>query len=152
MQTWLAGAVGCTLLLRQPQGPAGLKQLLCSTASCNAESSHCCAGLNADAEMARRLQAQYDREMAEQVVNQPDEASMRRMAGQAFNSAPQPVPSTAQSAASQQPGQGTSERPATGVAPVSYPVIGGASGKPTALSVCFCALELRNKCMLLAAK
>lgn len=86
------------------------------------------AGISADAEMARRLQAQYDREMAEQVVNQPDEASMRRMAGQAFN--PTSRPSTSQPAASPQSGQGASDRPATGF--VGYPNIGSESGNPFA--------------------
>lgn len=83
--------------------------------------------------MARRLQAQYDREIAEQVVNQPDEASMRRMAGQAFNSSSRP--SAAEPAAGPQsgqstPGQGTSERPAPGF--VGYPAIGSATGKQLA--------------------
>ena len=86
----------------------------------------CCTGLTADEEMARRLQAEYDREVASHVLDQPDDAAMRRMAGSAFHSSPQSTPSTAhssQSAASpaSQPG-----RPPSGVAPVRYPSLGNA--------------------------
>lgn len=89
----------------------------------------CCAGLTADEEMARRLQAEYDREVASHVLDQPDDAAMRRMAGSAFHSSPQSTPSTAhssQSAASpaSQPG-----RPPSGVAPVRYPSLGNSGAQ-----------------------
>ena len=84
--------------------------------------------------MARRLQAEYDREVASHALDQPDDAAMRRMAGSAFHSSPQGTPSTAhssQSAASpaSQPG-----RPPSGVAPVRYPSLGNA-GAPQGLCI-----------------
>lgn len=95
-----------------------------------------CAGLTADEEMARRLQAEYDREVASHVLDQPDDAAMRRMAGSAFHTSPQGTPSTAhssQSAASpaSQPG-----RPPSGVAPVRYPSLGN-SGTQQGLCIGF---------------
>ena len=75
---------------------------------------HCyfCSGMTADEEVARRLQAEYDREMAAYLLENPDDASMRRMMGQAFNNnSPQSSPSTAQPAAG---GQGPQPRPAGG--------------------------------------
>ncbi len=86
-------------------------------------------GLSADEQVARRLQAEYDREMAAYLVDHPDDAAMRRMAGHAFNPSPQPSTNTAQSTASQSAQQGAS-RPSTtsGVAPVRYPAIGSPTG------------------------
>lgn len=82
-------------------------------------------GLSADEQVARRLQAEYDREMAAYLVDHPDDAAMRRMAGHAFNPSPQPSTTTAQPTASQSAQQGAL-RPSTtsGVDPVRYPAIG----------------------------
>ncbi|KAL3161075.1 hypothetical protein ABBQ38_009458 [Trebouxia sp. C0009 RCD-2024] len=91
-------------------------------------------GLTADEEMARRLQAEYDREVASHLLDHPDDAAMRRMAGTAFHNSPQSTPSTAhssQAAASPGSQQGGPARPASGVAPVRYPSIGN-SGNPFA--------------------
>ena len=89
------------------------------------------AGLTADEEMARRLQAEYDREVASHLLDHPDDAAMRRMAGTAFHNSPQSTPSTAhssQAAASPGSQQGAPARPASGVAPVRYPSIGNSGG------------------------
>ena len=100
----------------------------------------CSAGLTADEELARQLQAEYDHEVASHVLEQADDAAMRRMAGTAFNTSPHSTPSTAhssQSAASpaSQPG-----RPASGVAPVPYPSIGNSGTLHMSLepTVCGC--------------
>ncbi len=86
-------------------------------------------GLSADEQVARRLQAEYDREMAAYLVDHPDDAAMRRMAGHAFNPSPQPSTNTAQSAASQNAQQGAPRPSSTsGVAPVRYPAIGSPTG------------------------
>lgn len=72
--------------------------------------------------------------MAAYLVDHPDDSAMRRMAGQVFNSGPQATPSTAQSTASQQQGQGNTERPASGVAPVRYPDLSNNNtGQPSIL-------------------
>lgn len=86
-------------------------------------------GLSADEQVARRLQAEYDREMAAYLVDHPDDAAMRRMAGHAFNPCPQPSTNTAQSTASQS-AQQRPPRPSStsGVAPVRYPAIGSPTG------------------------
>ncbi len=86
-------------------------------------------GLSADEQVARRLQAEYDSEMAAYLVDHPDDAAMRRMAGHAFNPSPQSSTNTAQSTASQSAQQGA-PRPSTtsGVAPVRYPAIGSPTG------------------------
>ncbi|DBA84967.1 TPA: hypothetical protein ACH3X2_005708 [Trebouxia sp. C0005] len=90
-------------------------------------------GLSADEQVARRLQAEYDREMAAYLVDHPDDAAMRRMAGHAFNPCPQPSTNTAQSTASQS-AQQRPPRPSStsGVAPVRYPAIGSPTGNPFA--------------------
>ena len=73
--------------------------------------------------MARRLQAEYDREMASHMLDQPDDAAMRRMAGNAFHSSPQSTPSTAHSSQSAAGPASQPGRP-SGVAPVQYPSLG----------------------------
>lgn len=86
-------------------------------------------GLSADEQVARRLQAEYDREMAAYLVDHPDDAAMRRMAGHAFNPSPQPSTNTAQSTASQSAQQGAPRPSSTsGAAPVRYPAIGSTTG------------------------
>ena len=86
-------------------------------------------GLSADEQVARRLQAEYDREMAAYLVDHPDDAAMRRMAGHAFNPSPQPSTNTAQSTASQSAQQGAPRPSSTsGVDPVRYPAIGSTTG------------------------
>ena len=85
--------------------------------------------------MARRLQAEYDQEMASHLLDHPDNAAMQRMAGQAFHTSPESSPGTAhsgQSAASPASQQGA--RPASGVAPVRYPSIGNPGG--AMLTIC----------------
>lgn len=109
-----------------------------------AQSYPFCAGLTADEEMARRLQAEYDREVASHLLDHPDDAAMRRMVDTAFHNSPHSSPGTAHSSqAAAVPGsqQGPPARPASGVAPVRYPSIGNSGGSACAL----CRhLEVRN--------
>lgn len=95
------------------------------------------AGLSADEQVARRLQAEYDREMAAYLVDHPDEGAMRRMAGHAFNPTPRPSTTAAQPTAGQTPQQGA-PRPSSnsGVAPVRYPEIGSGTGERMQPELC----------------